>query len=290
MKRLLVTGASGFLGWHVSQAAQHLRWEVFGTYWTHPVSIAGVSIHKVDLCDRVELRSLIDTLKPDAVIHCAAASQPNWCELNPDLSYVINVTASWDLAALCGDRQIPCVFTSSDQVFDGQQGSYSETDPVSPINRYGEQKVAAELGMRSRHADMRICRMPLMFGVAPTAPSFIQPFLTQLKSGQPLKLFTDEFRTPTSGFTAAKGLLLAVDCQQPLLHLGGEERLSRYAFGITLARVALLPQDLIQPCKQADVSMAAPRPQDVSLDSRLAYKFGYCPLSIEQELQQLQLI
>jgi dTDP-4-dehydrorhamnose reductase len=289
MKKLWVTGASGFLGWHVCQAAQ-ADWQVLGTYATKPIALPGVTTVQVDLCDRTALQSLFDTLQPDAVIHCAAASQPNWCELNPAESYAINVTASLDLAALCGDRQIPCVFTSSDQVFDGEHAPYAEDAPISPINRYGEQKILAEEGMRSRHPEMRICRMPLMFGVAPTANSFIQPFLATLRSRNVLKLFTDEFRTPTSAKTAAEGLLLALNHSYPLLHLGGLERLSRYEFGIVLARVAQLPLELIQPCQRADVPMAAARPQDVSLNSQLAYTLGYQPLSLKQELEYLRLI
>jgi dTDP-4-dehydrorhamnose reductase len=287
MKKLLITGASGFLGWHLGQQAK-THWHVYGTYATHPVEISGVILLPLDLRDFPATQALFQNVQPDAVIHCAAQSSPNWCQLNPDDSYAINVLAAWNLAGLCADANIPCAFTSTDLVFDGLNPPYSEPDPVCPVNLYGEQKVAAETGMRSRYPQTAICRMPLMFGVAPTAPSFLQPCLETLRAGKPLKLFTDEFRTPASGVTAAQGLLFAVENLNGVIHLGGKERLSRYEFGSVLADVIGVPQNLVQACMQADILMSAPRPKDVSLNSAVAFGLGYHPLSVKAELLRLR--
>ena len=139
---------------------------------------------------------------------------------------------------------IPYVFTSTDLVFDGLNPPYKETDPVSPVNLYGEQKVMAERGILVRYPVAAICRMPLMFGVAtPPATSFMQPFMQTLREGKELSLFTDEFRTPVSGKTAAQGLLLALAISG-IIHLGGKERVSRYDFGRLLIEVLQLPNGL----------------------------------------------
>lgn len=228
------------------------------------------------------------TLKPDAIIHTAAQSQPNFCQNYPEESYKINVTASLNIAALCSDWEIPCVFTSTDLVFDGLNPPYKETDAVSPVNNYGEQKVKAEQGMWERYPKTAICRMPLMFGRAtPHSASFMQPFIKTLQEGKTLSLFTDEYRTPVSATTAAKGLLLAVEKVQGILHLGGRERLSRYQFGLLMAEAFGLPSARIEPCLQLDVPMAAHRPADVSLDSDKAFALGYQPQSIREELSWL---
>lgn len=134
-----------------------------------------------------------------------------------------------------------------------------------------------------------VCRMPLMFGMeTPTAKSFIQPFIQTLKEGKELKLFTDEFRTPASGITAAKGILLALEKINGYIHLGGKERISRYDFGKLLIEVFQLPETKLKSCRQQDVKMAAPRPKDVSLDSAKAFALGYKPLPIKTELEQMQ--
>ncbi|MBD1862182.1 MULTISPECIES: NAD(P)-dependent oxidoreductase [Trichocoleus] len=288
MKKLLITGASGFLGWHLCQIAQR-QWDVYGTYCSQAIAMVGVTALKVDISDFVALKHLFERVQPDAVIHLAAQSSPNYCQTHPEASHAINVTASCNIAGLCSDRVIPCVFSSTDLVFDGLNPPYRETDPVNPVNLYGEQKVLAEAGMRSRYPQTAICRMPLMFGAAsPTATSFMQPFIQMLRDEQELCLFTDEFRTPASGTTAAQGLLLALEKVQGYMHLGGEERISRYEFGRLLVEVLGLPETGLKAGRQQDVKMAAPRPPDVSLDSSLAFSLGYAPLSLREELEALR--
>uniref|UniRef100_A0A832H2H6 dTDP-4-dehydrorhamnose reductase n=1 Tax=Oscillatoriales cyanobacterium SpSt-402 TaxID=2282168 RepID=A0A832H2H6_9CYAN len=286
--KLLVTGASGFLGWNLCQIAA-TTWNVYGTYCSRACEIPGTTLIKLDLTDFHQVKTVINQFQPDAIIHLAAHSSPNLCETQPEETAKLNVTASSNLAGLCADREIPCVFTSTDLVFDGQHAPYRETDPVSPVNRYGEQKVLAELGMLERYPKTAICRMPLMFGVASThASSFIQPFIQTLRDGKELRLFTDEVRTPVSGTTAAKGLFLALEQVQGRIHLGGRERISRYEFGCLMAEALELPTIGLKACRQQDVQMAAPRPPDVSLDSSKAIALGYNPPSLREELLSLK--
>jgi len=288
MKKLLVTGTSGFLGWNLCQLAKQ-QWEIYGTYFSKAVDIPGINLAKVDLRDFQEIDRLFKEIQPAAVIHTAAQSNPNFCQTHPEESYLINVTASLNIAELCADYSIPCAFTSTDLVFNGLNPPYRETDSVCPINYYGEQKVIAEQGMLERYPKTAICRMPLMFGIAPPgATSFIQPFIKILREGKELSLFTDEFRTPVSGKTAASGLLLALEKVEGIIHLGGKERVSRYDFGRLMAEVLELTQEKLKGCLQKDVPMAAPRPSDVSLDSTKAFALGYQPLSLREELKKLR--
>ena len=288
MEKLLITGASGFLGWNLCQQASR-EWEVYGTYYNHNVQIPGVNIIQADLRDFQALQQLIAEIQPRAIIHTAAQSKPNFCQQYPQESYSINVTASLNIARLCAENNIPCVFTSTDLVFDGNNSPYKETDPVCPINYYGEQKVLAEEGMLEIYPKTAVCRMPLMFGLSsPSYNSFIQSFINSLRQGKELNLFLDEFRTPISATTAAKGLLLALEKVEGLLHLGGKERISRYQFGLLMTDVLKLPQELITSCYQKDVSMAAPRAADVCLDSAKAFALGFNPLSLKEELLALQ--
>lgn len=288
MKKLLVTGASGFLGWNLGQLAQQ-EWQVYGTYFSKTVEISNVNLIKVDLRDFDQLKNLFQQIQPAAVIHTAAQSNPNFCQTHPEESAIINVTTSSNIACLCADYSIPCAFTSTDLVFNGLNPPYQETDPVSPINIYGEQKVLAEQEMLARYPQTAVCRMPLMFGIAPEgATSFIQPFIKTIRAGKELSLFSDEFRTPVSGTTAASGLLLALEKFNGVIHLGGKESISRYEFGRLMAEVLELPQDKLTACLQKDVPMAAPRPQDVSLNSEKAFALGYQPLSLREELELLR--
>ena len=284
MKRLLVTGASGFLGWYICRAAQS-NWRVYGTYYQHSINIPGVSLQHLDLSDAEAVQLWLGQIQPEAIIHTAALSQPNRCEQEPEQSYRINVKAARILAQYCGQREIPFAFTSTDQVFNGRSAPYCEIDAPSPINVYGRHKAEAERIIAEAHPAAAICRMPLMYGAAtPTAKSFLQGFLRTLKTGQSLRLFIDEYRSPAYAEDAAQGLLLALDNVQGILHLGGPQRLSRYEFGLLMAKAFRLDASLIVPSRQADVPMAAARPADVSSDSRKAFALGYAPRRAEVAL------
>lgn len=287
MRTLLITGASGYLGWHLSKIAQ-TDWQVHGTYLTQPLALPGVTAHPLDLTDHGALEALVQRLQPDAVIHLAAQSKPNRCEQDPETAYRINVTATRSLAGICARLHIPAVLTSTDLVFDGQAAPYQESDRPAPINCYGRQKAEAEQCFLKLHPAGTVCRMPLMFGgPTPQATSFIQDFLAILRRGEPLRLFTDEYRTPAYIEDAAWGLLLALEKGQGLLHLGGPERISRYGLGLQMADAFGLPRDLILPCRQADVPMMARRPPDVSLVSERALALGYAPRRVGDALRAI---
>jgi dTDP-4-dehydrorhamnose reductase len=287
MQKLLVTGASGFLGWNLCQIAR-ADWEVHGTYARHSIEIPEIELHSIDLTDLDTVDRTISAIAPDAIIHTAAASQPNFCQNNPELSYRINVTVSQHLAKICQDANIPFVFTSTDLVFDGTKAPYRETDPVAPLNIYGEQKVTAEREILAVYLRASICRMPLMFGMAPAnATSFIQPWIKSLQAGESLNLFVDEFRTPVSARTAAQGLLMALKLAPGTIHLGGKDRISRYDFGLLLADVFGFDSSLILPIYQKDLQMAAPRAADVSMDISKALALGYDLPPLRSELEAI---
>jgi dTDP-4-dehydrorhamnose reductase len=295
MKSLLVTGASGFLGWNVCRAAAAAGWKVTGAYRSHPLSINNVETIGLDLTDHGAVSRAVAPLRPDAVIHCAAEPNPNACEEKPALSRRINVEASIILAETCRRQGVQLVFTSTDLVFDGEHAPYGENDLPGPISVYGNQKVEAEQGMRQAHPGVTVCRVPVMFGdPGPCSKSFIQPLLKNLRQGVAIRLFSDEIRTTVSGKTAAQGLLLCIGKPGETFHLGGRQRISRYDFGLLLCRAIGAPESLCVPVLQKDAiataPSAAPRPRDVSLTSDKAFAMGYDPRPLPKQLSELDCI
>ncbi len=287
---LLVTGASGFLGWHICNAATQ-AWRVVACYnATQPAAMNAVELRCLDLCDSRSVSACFDRVKPDAVIHAAALSQPNACEVDPGQSQSVNVDATRQLAELCRHADIPLVFTSSDLVFDGQSPPYREDDATSPIAVYGRHKVLAEQAVLGLVPKGIVCRMPLMFGDRDGEPaSFMGPWLRMLRDGGGLTLFVDEVRTPVSGHSAATGILLVLAAgARGIFHMGGSESISRYDFGVKLAEAFDLPSDSIRKAALADITMAAPRSPDVSLDSQKSFALGYAPGSLDDQLTSVR--
>lgn len=265
---------------------------VVGIYNVRPIALDTVTGIKCDLTDTQQLKNILEQVKPDAVIHAAAAADPNYCQNNPELSRKINVDATVQIAGFCSKADIPMVFTSSDLVFDGTKAPYSESATVCPVSLYGEQKVEAEHKIRSMCQKGIICRMPLMYGDAPAeAKSYIHPMITALAGGASLKLFTDEYRTTLAASDAAIGLVAAVDWGgHETVHLGGPERLSRFEIGKLLACALGVSSQSIIPCLQKDVAMSAPRPPDVSYDNSKALSLGFSPQKMSDVLPGLEII
>lgn len=286
-KSLIITGASGFLGWNLCIEAAS-EWKVCGVCYTHLLHINGVTTLKANLTDYRKLKNIFEEIQPDAVIHAAAASQPNYCQLNPLETQKINVDAAINIAGLCADFKIPCVFTSSDLVFDGLNPPYSENNNVNPVCIYGEQKVEAEHKIRSRYPETAICRMPLMFGYTQGAShGFDNQMIQSLLHGKRLQLFSDEYRTPVDARSASQGLLLSLQSVKGIIHLGGRTRISRLDMGKMLAELLNIDAPKLDPVLIENVNMPAPRSPDVSLDSSMAYAMEYDPADIEAAFRNM---
>ena len=256
-----------------------------GTAFSNPVKVHGVNIVLIDLTDFKASKKVFNGIGPDAVIHTAALTSPNYCQEHPDEAEKMNVDAAVNLAGLCADRNIPFVFTSTDLVFDGLNAPYREESPVCPVNIYGEQKVRAEEGILKKYPSAAVCRLPLMFGEPATVASgFFLSMINALKEGDELHLFVDEFRTPVSGRTAARGLLLAVEKDWGLIHLGGKERISRFNFGLLMMDILNVSEARLVRCSQKDLKMSAPRAPDLSMDSSRAFALGYEPMPLREQL------
>ena len=288
MRSLLVTGASGFLGWHTCQQLSP-NWKIFGTYHTHPVTLNSGETLALDLTHPESLQACWEQVKPDAVLHTAAMSKANQCQQQPESSEQINVFGAVNLAKQCATANIPFVFTSTDLVFDGTYPPYGEDDRPNPLNIYGQHKARAEAQILAAYPEASICRLPLLFGAAtPTATCFLQNFLATIAADQPLNLFTDEIRTPADVTDVAQGLnLVLTQGITGMLHLGGPESISRYEFGLKMADAFCFPPDRLTPCSQAKVNLPAPRPQNVSLNSQRAFALGYAPRGVEAALQAI---
>lgn len=249
-----VTGSGGLIGSYVVRTA--LRW---APQW----DVRGLTRLDVDLTNESAVRRLWRDLQPQLVIHCAALSRTGACHQDPALAQRINVDTTALLAQLAAE--IPFIFFSSDQVFDGTKGWYVETDSINPMNVYGQTKAMAEAAVlkNPRHTVIRIA---LTAGTSPTGDrSFVEDMCRSAERAQRLTLFTDEFRNPLPAGVVARALWELIDHERPgLYHLGGADRLSRLEIGELLAVWYPELAPCMQPGSVADYRGPA-RPRDLSM-------------------------
>lgn len=260
MNKLLITGASGFVGSALCQIAFRQSFGVLG------MQRQAGKLENIEniLCDLscTQNYDFLDAYSLGGIIHLAANSDLNACEKSPELSYQLNVIASKNLAAYAKKREIPFVFASSDQVFDGEKGNYTSTDEAVPLNQYGKQKLEAENACLKINANSIICRLPLILGAQ---GGYEKSFVSNLKEGKIQKLFIDEIRSVAQVEQVCQSLLEALDWEGGRYHLGGPKAMNRYEIGLELAKKHHLDSTLIKQAKQADVVMAAARPKNVSM-------------------------
>lgn len=283
-RRLMVTGASGFVGAHVCQAAAG-QWQVVGICHRHPhkAVLPPDRLFCEDLTQWSVIRRLLEKVQPTAIIHAAAEARPDRCQKDPLASRKLNVETSIRMAkwAAASDRKM--IMVSTDLVFDGRRPPYRESDRPAPVGEYGRQKAQAEAALREMAPNVTIARLPLILGTSPGGrPNFSSVMCAQLRAQRPLRLFVDEVRTPVDGPSAARGLLLALRQPQTIIHLGGRTPISRYQMGLALAQYLGVAQPVIEP-----VCVDPNRAADVSLDSRRAYRLGYQPKGLNDILKAL---
>jgi dTDP-4-dehydrorhamnose reductase len=220
----IITGAAGLIGPYLVKTAPR---------WAPDRDVQGLTRADLDLTDRANVERTWQSIKPNAVIHCAALSRTKDCEQDPEQARRINVEATAHLAQLSQD--IPFIFLSSGEVFDGRTGWYIETDEPNPINVYGKTKLEAErvVLQNPRHTVVRIV---LTAGTSQKGDrSFVEDMCRTAKAGKDVLLYADEFRSPLPAGVIARVIWELVDRKQPgLYHLGGSERLSRWEIGETL--------------------------------------------------------
>lgn len=288
---ILVTGASGFLGEHLVRHLVSTGCGVVGTCMSRQIDIPGATVVPVDLCDAGSVSRLVRDLRPGTVFHCAAITDAAQCQRDPAAARAAIVDATAHLA--CAVREfVPGAWLcgmSTDQVFDGESAPYAEHDEAKPISVYGSLKLEAE-GRILEVDGGCVVRPTLMYGPPATHKgSFLAWMVTTLAQGRNLELFEDEVRTPVFVEDLCEALAgLGRTRAVGLWHAGGADRISRLGMGVEACRVFGLDEKLLVSRRLAESNYAAPRPRDVSLDSRRLWSaLGLSPRGFADGLKRI---
>jgi dTDP-4-dehydrorhamnose reductase len=266
-QRILVTGATGQLGAYVVHELVERGADVVA--WSHssPTIIAGVTARPVELTNANAVAAAFRDAAPTAVIHAGALAAVADCARDPTMAVAVNYRGSDVLAYLASVARTKLVLVSTDLVFDGERGNYTEDDPPSPLSVYGRTKADAERVVLA-YPEHAVVRVSLLFGPSRNGrASFFDSQVASLRNGEPIRCFQDEWRTPLALPIAAKVLVEIASLDATgLLHVGGPERLSRLEMGQRLAAHLGANPALIEAVSRMSIP-GEPRPRDTSLNS-----------------------
>lgn len=265
MKRILLTGKNGQVGWELQRTLAPLG------------EVVAYNRTELDLADRDRLIAVIRDTKPDIIVNAAAYTAVDQAESDTAMAMAINAIAPGILAEEAKRLDALLVHYSTDYVFDGRKdGAYTEDDAPNPLNAYGRSKLVGEQAIAAAGGRHLILRTSWVFGNR--GRNFLRTMLRLAAERDELRIVDDQFGAPTWSRMIAEATALALARSAPaqgLFHLASRGETSWFGFAERIFALADASRPRLTPCTSADYPLPAQRPANSRLDSgRLAREAG----------------
>ena len=290
MMKILITGASGLLGERLAELALKRGFRVYGSYKDNPTSLKNSIC--LDLTDKDAVLSVSKEVKPDIIINCAGISDVDLCERDEDLALEVNAEAPLYLAEASNTVGAHLIHVSTDYVFDGKKGMYSEDDRPNPINVYGHSKLLGEKNVASTARSWCVARTSVLFGWGrEKRPNYATWIIRGLREEERLNVVTDQYASPTLNTNLAAMLLEVAEHKlQGTIHLAGGDRIDRFTMAIKIADVFNLDKSFLTPVGSGSINWLARRPKDSSLNvSKVTEELDAKPMGVDKALTEMRM-
>lgn len=264
--KIMVTGSNGLLGQKlIHQLAHRADVELLATArGTNRLRMQeGYDYASLDVTNAQEVMDLCTRWQPEVIIHTAAMTQVDDCEDQQEACWKLNVEAVDHLIKACAAKQAHLVHLSTDFIFDGAAGPYDETAAANPLSFYGKSKLAAEKLLLESDISYSIIRTVLVYGVAEdmSRSNIVLWAKGALEKGQPLRIVSDQFRTPTLAEDLAQGCILAaMKRAQGIYNISGKDQMSVMELVKRVAKYFDLPTNQITEVTTDTLNQRARRP------------------------------
>lgn len=276
MTRILVTGASGLLGANLVLHAADEGHRVIASSRLQPIAAEGFESALADLSLPGEARRMLQTFRPEWVVHCAALTDLDRCEGEPELAFKLNADMAEMVAHASRRVGARLLQISTDAVFDGHRGAYTEADKPAPRNVYGKAKLAGEQAVIQADPSALIVRTNFFGWNAQAKHGLAEWFLSELKEKHECPGFTDAWFSPILVNDLCSLMLRMLEAGfSGVYHVPGADCVSKYEFGVRLAREFGLDPTLVMQASVKGANLAAPRGEQLCLRAeRLIGAFG----------------
>ncbi|ADY52891.1 dTDP-4-dehydrorhamnose reductase [Pseudopedobacter saltans DSM 12145] len=295
MKKILVTGSNGLLGQKLTDAVlKNKQFELIATGKgtnRHPVK-EGYIYEEMDIIDKESIAFIVNKHQPDAIINTAAMTNVDTCETQREECWLLNVTAVEYLIDICRENSIQLIHLSTDFIFDGEDGPYTEEGQPNPLSYYGESKLAAEQLLEKSGIHYAILRTIIVYGIVNdmSRSNIILWAKGALEKGNPINVVNDQWRMPTLAEDLADICLLAVEKEaQGVYNASGKDLMSIIELVERVADYYGLDKSLIKPISSTTLNQAAKRPKRTGfiLDKSIR-ELGYNPHSFEEGIRIME--
>jgi len=287
--KILLTGASGLLGKALIFESKS-EYALYGTYLSTNLGIKDVSLLRVDISKEDIFFETVSKIVPNIIIHTAALTNVDLCEKEKELAYKINVVGTENVVKFAKKVKTKLVYISTDFVFDGKLGNYTEEDITNPINYYGFTKLKGE-EISLTYEKSLVIRTSI-FGLNPLGSKpGIERVVEDVKRGKKIYAPVDCFYTPISVNSLARIIYSLIEKDTSgIYHIGSKERISRFKFFDLLLSIFGLPYNNLFPISFEEYSRGkyAQRPKDVSLSTaKMVRDFGLDLPSVKSDLEEI---
>lgn len=291
MKKVLITGSNGLLGQKLSDLYSQVEVVTLLATGTgpnrHPIGDK-LNYATLDITDAAAVMRLFQDFKPNAVIHTAAMTNVDQCELEKEACWKLNVTALEGLIDASNAVGAHLIHLSTDFIFDGKSGPYKEDDPAVPVSYYGGSKLKGEQLIQEKAKSWAIARTILVYGIVNdmSRSNIVLWAKGALESGKEINVVTDQFRSPTLAEDLAMGCrLIEMKQAQGVFNISGKEFMSVYELVERVAKYWNLSTANMHPSTSEGIKQPAKRPPITGFILDKAIKeLGYAPHSFEEGL------
>jgi len=286
MMKASVIGASGLVGQALMRVLKNSGYEAIGTCRTRRLD----GLVYLDLNDPQGVKDFLCFVRPKIIFLTAAMTNVDWCEDRPAETFRLNTEAPERIGEVAQQQGAKLVFYSTDYIFDGLNGPYSEEAGKSPVSIYGRAKAEAEDAIEKVLEDFLIIRTTVVYGWDPTSRNFAMQVYQKLQVGMPMEAAEDQWGNPTLvDYLAEASVRLVQQETRGIVNVVGKDLLSRSQFAKVLARVFGLDPELIKPVPTGYLGQRAQRPLRGGLRvEKLSRLLGTEAMPLEEALKRLR--
>ncbi len=293
--KILITGSNGLTGHKIVFQAIEQGFIVMATSYSYN-NLPDNNNYKFELLDitnKAEVDYIIGGFKPDIIINTAGITKPDDCEKDNIQCRKVNIEAVKNLVDIANKLKCKLIHFSTDFIFSGNKGMYSETDIPNPQNYYAQTKLESEQIVLNTCNKFAIVRTVLVYGYSKylQKSNIVLWVKNNLEKNQTIKVVNDQYRTPTLVDDLAKATIkIAENDLEGVYHISGAEYLSVYEFALKIANIFKLDESLISPIASIELNELAKRPAKTGFNTTKAFfDFNFTPTSLDEGLRTLKL-